>query len=501
MTLALIRTRALDGLAAPEVTVEVHITNGMSSFTLVGLPDTEVREARDRVRAALVTSKFKFPQQRITVNLAPADLPKEGGRFDLPIALGILAASKQIAAGALDGIEFCGELSLDGSLRGIRGALAAALAARRAGRALSLPRVNADEAALARGVNILPADSLLTICAHLAGQAEIFPHTSAAVSADEAETMSDLADVRGQLQARRALEVAAAGAHSLLLYGPPGTGKSMLARCLPGLLPPLDEDEALESAAVFSIGGGFEAARWRTRPFRSPHHSASAAALIGGGTLPQPGEISLAHHGVLFLDELPEFDRRVLESLREPMETGTVCIARAQRRAEFPARFQLVAAMNPCPCGYAGHPARACVCTPAQIARYRARLSGPLLDRIDLAIEAPAVSFADLSSRAKGESSAEVRDRVIRARERQHARQGVPNARLEAGQIEALCAPDAAGAALAETAMRRLNLSARAYHRVLRVARTLADLSGDTRPGAAHMAEAIQYRRGPGTSK
>ncbi|MDR2881839.1 MAG: YifB family Mg chelatase-like AAA ATPase [Azoarcus sp.] len=501
MSLALVRTRALDGLAAPEVTVEVHIAYGMPSFTLVGLPDTEVREARDRVRAALLISKFEFPKHRITVNLAPADLPKEGGRFDLPIALGILAASRQIPARALEGQEFCGELSLDGSLRGIRGALAAALAVRREKRALFLPRTNADEATLARGVTIHPADSLLAICAHLTGQAIIEPHTAPATAGTGEVDAPDLVDVRGQFQARRALEVAAAGAHSLLFYGPPGTGKSMLARRLPGLLPPLDEDEALESAAVYSIVGGFDAKRWRVRPFRSPHHSASAAALIGGGSIPMPGEISLAHHGILFLDELPEFNRRVLESMREPLEAGTVCVSRARQRAEFPARFQLVAAMNPCPCGYTGHPARACTCTPTQVANYHARLSGPMLDRIDLAIEVPPVPYSDLAGRPAGESSADVRTRVVRARERQMSRQGVPNARLEAGQIEELCAPDAAGAALAETAMRRLNFSARAYHRVLRVARTLADLSGDERPGAVHMAEAIQYRRVPGMPK
>ena len=494
MTLALVRTRALDGLAAHEVMVEVHLGNGLPAFTLVGLPDTEVREARDRVRAALLTSQFKFPHRHITVNLAPADLPKEGGRFDLPIALGILAASGQIAARALEGYEFCGELSLDGSLRGIRGALAVSLAAGLAHRTLALPRANADEAALARGVKVLPVDSLLALCAHLKGQTSISPHDAPVRTVTESGP--DLSDVRGQLQARRALEVAAAGGHSLLFFGPPGTGKSMLAQRLPGLLPPLCEAEALESAAVFSIGGGFDATRWGVRPFRAPHHSASSAALIGGGSIPRPGEISLAHHGVLFLDELPEFDNRVLESLREPLETGTVCIARAQRRAEFPAQFQLVAAMNPCPCGYAGHPARSCTCTPAQVARYRARLSGPLLDRIDLTIEVPPVPFAELAGRSGGEASAEVRGRVTKARERQMSRQGVPNARLGAGQIEPLCAPDAAGAALVETAIRRLNLSARAYHRILRVARTLADLSGDERPGAAHMAEAIQYRRG-----
>lgn len=495
MSIALVRTRALDGLNAPEVVVEVHLANGLPGFTLVGLPDTEVREARDRVRAALITSQFEFPQRRITVNLAPADLPKEGGRFDLPIALGILAASGQIKSARLDAHEFCGELSLDGSLRGVRGALAAALAAGRGRRSLVLPGINAEEAALAREVNVLPANSLLAVCAHLNGQTELIAHVSA-VAGPRVTSGPDLADVRGQSQARRALEVAAAGSHSLLMYGPPGTGKSMLAQRLPGLLPVLTEAEALESAAVFSLSGAFDAARWGMRSFRAPHHSASAPALVGGGAIPQPGEVSLAHHGVLFLDELTEFDRRVLESLREPLETGAVTVSRARRRADFPARFQLVAAMNPCPCGYAGHPTRACTCSPTQISRYRARLSGPLLDRIDLTIEVPVVSYEDLSGAPQGEPSAPVRERVAVARAMQIERQGVPNARLEAGRVEALCAPDAAGAALLAQAMNRLNLSARAYHRVLRVARTLADLAQLNRPGAAQLAEAIQYRRG-----
>ncbi|TAH42472.1 MAG: ATP-dependent protease [Betaproteobacteria bacterium] len=494
MSLALVRTRALDGLDAPEVTVEVHLANGLPAFNLVGLPDTEVREARDRVRAAIQTSQFEFPQRRITVNLAPADLPKEGGRFDLPIAIGILVASGQVSAERLGDMEFCAELSLTGGLRAVRGVLAVALAAARAGRGLILAADNGAEAALAREAQVLPAASLLAVCAHLNGH-EALARLGAASPIGEAVSAPDLADVRGQLQARRALEVAAAGGHSLLMFGPPGTGKSMLAQRLPGLLPAMEEAEALESAAVISLDGGFEPSAWARRPFRAPHHSASAAALVGGGALPRPGEISLAHHGVLFLDELPEFDRRVLESLREPLESGIVTVSRARRRAEFPARFQLVAAMNPCPCGFAGHPLRACTCTPDQVARYRSRLSGPLLDRIDLTVEVPALAHEDLVSAPEGESSATVRARVAQARLRQRERQGGPNARLDPGRVVAICAPDASGAALLKQAMSRLNLSARAYHRVLRVARTLADLADAERPNMVHVAEAIQYRR------
>ncbi|MBB4013760.1 YifB family Mg chelatase-like AAA ATPase [Niveibacterium umoris] len=494
MSLACVVSRALDGIAAPEVVAEVHLANGLPGFSLVGLPEAEVRESRDRVRAALQTCQFEFPQRRITANLAPADLPKEGGRFDLPIALGILAASGQIRGGALEGIEFAGELSLDGRLRPVRGALAMALAATRAGRRLVLPEANAGEAALVDGAGVFAARSLLEVVAHLNGQTLLDP-VSASDAVRTTPNYPDLADVRGQQSAKRALEIAAAGRHSLLFFGPPGSGKSMLAHRLPGVLPPMTDAEALEAAAVQSIDGGFDPARWGVRPVRSPHHSASAAALVGGGASPRPGEISLAHHGILFLDELPEFDRRVLESLREPLETGHITVSRAARRADFPARFQLVAAMNPCPCGHYGSASGRCRCTPDQVARYRGRLSGPLLDRIDMVLEVAAVPAADLQAAKPGEPSAEVRRRVAHADTRQQHRQGKPNAALAAAEVERHCTPDEAGARLLAGAIARLGLSARGTHRVLRVARTIADLAGSDGIGAGHVAEAVQLRR------
>ncbi|MDR3087661.1 MAG: YifB family Mg chelatase-like AAA ATPase [Azoarcus sp.] len=498
MSLAIVGSRGLDGLGAPPVAVEVHLSGGLPRVTLVGLPDTEVKEAGDRVRAALQNSGFEFPAKRITVNLAPADLPKESGRFDLPIALGILAASNQIPAKALGDCEFAGELSLSGRLRPIRGALAMVLASGKGdkhGSAFVLPRESAREAALAQGTRILAADTLLEVCAHLTGQRllEECPATDGEAAPDVLPP--DLAEVRGQAQAKRALEIAAAGNHSILLAGPPGTGKSMLASRLPGLLPPMTQAAALESAAVLSLVGQFKPEHFGRHPYRSPHHTASTAALVGGGSIPRPGEISLAHCGVLFLDEFPEFDRRVLEALREPMESGRIHISRAARQADFPADFQLIAAMNPCPCGYYGDPRGKCRCTPDQVARYRGKLSGPLLDRIDLQIEVPALPPEALQSLPTGEPSAVVRARVTAAFKRQAERQGKPNARLETREIDLYCQPDEEGAALLRNATTRLNLSARAYHRVLRVARSIADLAGSRAILPTHIAEAIQYRR------
>ncbi len=495
MAMATVLSRAQCGMDAPQVRVEVDISNGLPAFTIVGLPETVVKESRDRVRAALLNCAFEMPSGRVTVNLSPADLPKEGGRFDLPIAIGILLASGQLPAGSLADCEMYGELSLSGELRAVRGVLLASLAAARAQMRMIVPASNAAEARLVSSSRIAPAMQLLDVAAHASG-AQPLSFANGQTPQLVLLSRADLADVKGQLHAKRALEIAAAGEHSVLFIGPPGTGKSMLAQRLVGLLAPLSESEALEVAAIRSLAGHtLKPEEWRVRPYRSPHHTASAVALVGGGAQPKPGEISLAHHGVLFLDELPEFERRALEVLREPLETGVITVSRAAQQVEFPASFQFVAAMNPCPCGYLGDRYGRCRCTPERVDRYRRRLSGPLLDRLDLHVEVARVTASELHEQQAGESSAVVAQRAIEARQIQNERQGCSNARLTPHEVQRICRPTAKGLALLEKASAALGLSARAHHRVLKVARTIADLANIDEIDAPHIGEALSLRK------
>ncbi len=491
MSFAKIQTRSLLGLHAPSIEVEVHVSQGLPSLTIVGLPEAAVRESKDRVRSAIINSGFQFPTKRLTINLAPADLPKEGARLDLPIALGILIASGQLPAQVTDDFEFIGELALDGHLRPVSGALSIAMACQQAGHRLMLPAANTSEAAQLPDLAVYPAQHLKQVCAHFLEQNKIA--TAAAPSLQSTQRyVQDLADVKGQLRPRRTLEIAAAGGHSLLFRGPPGTGKTLLASRLPSILPPLTAQENLQVANIYSIAN--HPHPFGQRPFRAPHHTASAIALVGGGSHPKPGEITLAHLGVLFLDELPEFDRKVLEVLRQPLESKEIVISRASRQMTFPANFQLIAAMNPCPCGYAFNQDNRCQCSSEAIKRYQNRISGPLLDRIDLHIDVPPLSAQELQSSAAAEDSATVRARVIQAYEQQMQRQQALNHQLSPQQLQQFAVLDEASKRLLEMAQQRLNLSARAYHRVLRVARTIADLARSEQIQNVHVSEALSYR-------
>lgn len=497
MALAVTFSRANNGIDAPLVSVETHLSNGLPAFTIVGLPEAAVKESRDRVRSAILNSHFDFPSRRITVNLAPADLPKEGSRFDLAIALGILAASEQLPKDLLGDYEFIGELALSGELRYVRGILPALVHGNQ-NRITLMPTANHSEASLPIKTKTIVASHILEVCAHLNGNSPIDLTVKKTVSLS-VNRQRDFADVTGQPQAKRALEIAAAGGHNLIFVGPPGTGKTMLASRLSGILPVLSESAAMEAAAINSLAGReISVENWRQRPFRNPHHTASAIAMVGGGSNPRPGEISLAHRGILFLDELPEFDRKVLEVLREPIESGKIVISRASRQVEFPARFQLIAAMNPCPCGFYGDTRQSCSCSAAQIQRYRAKLSGPLLDRIDLHVSVNRLPANMLTQQQAGESSEIIAQRVLKAQQLQKRNRGKINAHIESRELIEKGWVDLTALDWLSTAIEKLGLSARAFHRLIKIGRTIADLESDDsdhKVAIKHLKEALAYRQ------